>query len=95
MLVYHDLLGMLQNPDQAKVTPKFCKQYARMGDMINKALMEYKDEVTKLSFPGGAHSPYKISVSEVNGFLEELKRMGMDKATTAVAEAVEKFASCL
>lgn len=91
VLVYHDLLGMLQHPHHAKVTPKFCKQYAEVGDVINKALVEYKDEVTKGTFPGAAHSPYKISASEVDGFLNELKQMGMEKAASAVAEAVEKM----
>ncbi|KAE8664935.1 3-methyl-2-oxobutanoate hydroxymethyltransferase 1 [Hibiscus syriacus] len=43
-LVYHDLLRMLQHPHHEKVTPKFCKQYARVGDVINKALLEYKEE---------------------------------------------------
>lgn len=62
-----------------------------MGDVINKALVEYKDEVTKGSFPGPAHSPYKISASEVDGFLDELKRMGLNEAATAAAEAVEKM----
>eukprot|EP00960_Hanusia_phi_P073767 768082-Hanusia_phi.AAC.7 len=27
VLVYHDLLGMMQHPHHAKVTPKFCKQF--------------------------------------------------------------------
>lgn len=31
VLVYHDLLGMMQHPHHAKVTPKFCKQYAAVG----------------------------------------------------------------
>lgn len=91
VLVYHDLLGMLQHPHHAKVTPKFCKQYGRVGDVINKALVEYKDEVIKGSFPGPDHSPYKISASEVGGFLNELKQMGLDKAASAAAEAVEKM----
>lgn len=34
MLVYHDLLGMMQHPHHAKVTPKFCKQYAAVGNVI-------------------------------------------------------------
>ncbi|AQK91102.1 3-methyl-2-oxobutanoate hydroxymethyltransferase 1 mitochondrial [Zea mays] len=38
VLVYHDLLGMLQHPHHAKVTPKFCKQFGNVGDVINKAL---------------------------------------------------------
>ncbi|KAH7659574.1 3-methyl-2-oxobutanoate hydroxymethyltransferase protein [Dioscorea alata] len=45
VLVYHDLLGMLQHPHHAKVTPKFCKQYGHVGEAINKALSEYKQEV--------------------------------------------------
>ncbi|KNA19503.1 hypothetical protein SOVF_060440 [Spinacia oleracea] len=91
VLVYHDLLGMMQHPHHAKVTPKFCKQYAHVGDVINKALLEYKDEVTNGSFPGPDHSPYKISSSEVDGFLDELKQMGLDKAASAAAEAIQKM----
>ena len=33
VLVYHDLLGMMQHPHHAKVTPKFCKQYAAVGQV--------------------------------------------------------------
>lgn len=91
VLVYHDLLGMLQHPHHAKVTPKFCKQYAHVGDVINKALLEYKEEVTNGSFPGPLHSPYKISNSEVDGFLKELQQLGLDKAASAAAEAAEKM----
>ncbi|THF95464.1 hypothetical protein TEA_007726 [Camellia sinensis var. sinensis] len=40
VLVYHDLLGMMQHPHHAKVTPKFCKQYGQVGDVINKALSD-------------------------------------------------------
>lgn len=91
VLVYHDLLGMMQHPHHAKVTPKFCKQYAQVGDVINKALSEYKDEVTNGSFPGPSHSPYKISDSEVDGFLNELQKLGLDKAAEAAAQAAEKM----
>jgi hypothetical protein len=34
VLVYHDLLGMMSHPHHAKVTPKFCKQYAQVGQAI-------------------------------------------------------------
>ncbi|XP_028121548.1 uncharacterized protein LOC114318788 [Camellia sinensis] len=57
VLVYHDLLGMMQHPHHAKVTPKFCKQYGQVGDVINKALSEYKEEVTNGSFPGPGPCP--------------------------------------
>lgn len=124
VLVYHDLLGMMQHPHHAKVsllvfgikgfsqtlivwpvllksvrfkftflqvTPKFCKQYARVGDVINKALSDYKEEVTSGSFPGPDHSPYKISSTDFNGFFNELQRLGLDKAASAAAEANEKI----
>ncbi|KAI9109899.1 hypothetical protein K1719_018940 [Acacia pycnantha] len=90
VLVYHDLLGMLQHPHHAKVTPKFCKQYARVGEVINKALLEYKEEVTSSSFPGPAHSPYKINDADVDGFQNELQKLGLDKAASAAGEAAQK-----
>ena len=73
-----------------QVTPKFCKQYARVGDVINKALLEYKEEVKNGSFPGPLHSPYKISETDANDFLNELQRFGLDKAAS---EAVQKIES--
>lgn len=91
VLVYHDLLGMLQHPHHAKVTPKFCKQYGKVGDVINKALSEYKEEVTNGSFPGRSHSPYKISASDISGFLKKLETLGFDEAASAAAEAAEKM----
>ncbi|KAH0715677.1 hypothetical protein KY284_008582 [Solanum tuberosum] len=74
-LVYHDLLGMMQHPHHAKVTPKFCKQFGQVGDVINKALLEYKEEVTNGSFPGSAHSPYKIGAADMVGFLNALQKL--------------------
>nr|XP_010925828.2 3-methyl-2-oxobutanoate hydroxymethyltransferase 1, mitochondrial [Elaeis guineensis] len=89
VLVYHDLLGMLQHPHHAKVTPKFCKQFGHVGDAINKALSEYKQEVESRSFPGAAYTPYKISATDVDGFLKELQVMGLNEAATAAAAAAE------
>ncbi|KAI3743954.1 hypothetical protein L1987_57026 [Smallanthus sonchifolius] len=91
VLVYHDLLGMMQHPHHAKVTPKFCKKFAQVGEVINKGLLEYKQEVENRSFPGTEHSPYKINTAEVDGFLKELQKMGLDKAAAAAAEAAENF----
>lgn len=73
-----------------QVTPKFCKQFAHVGDVINKALLEYREEVTNGSFPGPVHSPYKIGVSDVKDFLNELQKLGLEKAASAAAEAAEK-----
>ncbi|KAL6990983.1 3-methyl-2-oxobutanoate hydroxymethyltransferase 1, mitochondrial [Sarracenia purpurea var. burkii] len=91
VLVYHDLLGMMQHPHHAKVTPKFCKQYARVGDSINKALSEYKEEVTNGLFPGPVHTPYKINAADVDAFLNELQKLGLGKAASAAATAAEKI----
>jgi 3-methyl-2-oxobutanoate hydroxymethyltransferase len=71
------------------VTPKFCKQYARVGDVINKALSEYKEEVEGKTFPGPSHTPYKISTKDVDGFLKELQTLGLNDAAAAVAEHIE------
>lgn len=73
------------------MTPKFCKQYARVGDVINKALSEYKQEVESKTFPGPSHTPYKINAKEVDGFLRELQRMGLSDAATAAAAAAENI----
>ena len=59
MLVYHDLLGMMSHPHHAKVTPKFCKQYAHVGAIIQDALQRYRDEVSSGEFPSAAFSPYR------------------------------------
>ncbi|KAH7577989.1 hypothetical protein JRO89_XS01G0324200 [Xanthoceras sorbifolium] len=89
VLVYHDLLGMMQHPHHAKVTPKFCKQYAHVGDVINKALLEYKEEVTSGLFPGPSHSPYKISNKDFSGFFNELQKLGLDQAASAAADKID------
>ncbi|KAG6480480.1 3-methyl-2-oxobutanoate hydroxymethyltransferase 1, mitochondrial-like [Zingiber officinale] len=89
VLVYHDLLGMLQHPHHAKVTPKFCKHYAQVGNVINKALTEYKEEVETHSFPSAAHTPYQISEADVESFLKELENRGLNEAASAAAAAAE------
>ncbi|GFP91477.1 3-methyl-2-oxobutanoate hydroxymethyltransferase 2 mitochondrial [Phtheirospermum japonicum] len=90
-LVYHDLVGMLQHPHQAKVTPKFSKQYGRAGEAINKALLEFQEEVTNGSFPSLAHTPYKIGAADMDGFLQALQKMGLADAADAAADAVAKL----
>lgn len=118
MLVYHDLLGMLQHPHHAKVrteltlclilficiwkqtpqalpllqvTPKFCKQYGHVGDAINKALLEYREEVENKVFPSAPYSPYKMSAADVDVFLSELQKKGLGEAASSAAVAVEQF----
>lgn len=95
VLVYHDLIGMMQHPHHAKVTPKFCKQFGHVGDEVNRALLKYKEEVTNGSFPGAAYSPYKISAADMDGFLQQLQKLGFDDAASAAAAAAAKMEEAL
>jgi len=85
VLVYHDLLGMMSHPHHAKVTPKFCKQYAHVGAKIQAALQAYREEVEARAFPSPAFSPYKIPAAEVGALARELRAAGH----TAAADALE------
>jgi 3-methyl-2-oxobutanoate hydroxymethyltransferase len=51
VLVYHDLVGLFE-----RFTPKFVKQYTQLAPQIRDALIQYKEEVEKGSFPGPEHS---------------------------------------
>ncbi|GMH42892.1 hypothetical protein BSKO_10811 [Bryopsis sp. KO-2023] len=86
VLVYHDLLGFMQHPHHAKVTPKFCKQYGKVGEVIQRALQGYKAEVESREFPSKQYSPYKIKPEEVEIFVKELENRGMGSAASAAEE---------
>jgi len=64
VLVYHDVLGMLQHPHHAKVTPKFVKRYASCAQNIQDGLRAYKEEVKLGQFPSQRYCPYQIPESE-------------------------------
>lgn len=83
VLVYHDLLGFMQHPHHAKVTPKFCKQFGQVGKNIQDALGEYKKEVESREFPGIQYSPYKIKPTELEEFSHELDKLGLSKLEKA------------
>ncbi|GLI58998.1 hypothetical protein VaNZ11_000821 [Volvox africanus] len=92
VLVYHDLLGMMTHPHHAKVTPKFCKQYARVGDIIGAALQQYRQEVEDRTFPGLRYSPYVISKQEMELLAGALRSRGLDEAAEAAVEEARKVA---
>ena len=58
VLVYHDLVGI-----KAGFTPKFVKRYAQAGEIMQKAVESYCQEVRERTFPGEEHS-FKISDEE-------------------------------
>jgi len=58
VLVYHDLVGLFE-----RFTPRFVKQYIKLGPMIIDALKEYKNEVEDGVFPGEEHT-FKMSKEE-------------------------------
>ncbi|KAG1669922.1 hypothetical protein FOA52_002449 [Chlamydomonas sp. UWO 241] len=89
VLVYHDLLGMMSHPHHAKVSPKFCKQYASVGTTIQAALQQYRQEVAAKEFPSAQFSPYRIPEKEVEGLARGLRARGMPR----VADAVEAAAA--
>ncbi|CAL5221682.1 g3916 [Coccomyxa viridis] len=86
VLVYHDLLGMMQHPHYVKVTPKFCKQYASVGTVIQEALQSYRDEVAARTFPGPKHTPYTIPDREVHQMERILREEGLDAAADCVED---------
>lgn len=80
VLVYHDLLGMMQHPHHAKVTPKFCKQYARVGAVIQEALTRYAADVAERRFPSERYAPYSMGEGETQALFSRLKNAGMERA---------------
>jgi 3-methyl-2-oxobutanoate hydroxymethyltransferase len=77
VLVYHDLLGMMQHAHHAKVSPSFCKQYAAVGDVIQGALDTYKREVESGEFPTKRFSPYTMKEAEQVQFLAYAHSKGL------------------
>lgn len=51
VLVIHDVLGLFD-----RFTPRFVKQYAKLGGTIKEALMRYREEVEQGLFPGPGHA---------------------------------------
>jgi 3-methyl-2-oxobutanoate hydroxymethyltransferase len=51
VLVLHDVLGLFE-----RFTPKFVKQYAKLGEHIQAALTRYCQEVQTGAFPGPEHT---------------------------------------
>lgn len=88
VLVYHDMLGMLQHPHHAQVTPKFCKSFASIGLHVDAALQDYAREVREGSYPGPQYSPYKINRGQGEALVQKLKEIGLEDAAHALASTM-------
>ena len=66
VLVYHDMLGLFN-----KYMPKFVKEYARVGDLIHDALVNYRQDVVNRDFPAEEHT-YSMKQEEEDSFLKSL-----------------------
>ncbi len=51
VLVYHDLVGLFE-----RFTPKFVKRYINLSSEIKEALVQFKTDVEKGTFPGPEHT---------------------------------------
>lgn len=51
--VFHDVLGLVKD-----FTPKHSKQFAMLSDDIKNGLIQYNDEVKKMTFPESVHSSH-------------------------------------
>lgn len=50
VLVVHDVLGLFD-----RFTPRFVKQYAKLGEAMKAAITQYREDVEKGIFPGPEH----------------------------------------
>ena len=89
VLVFHDLLGFLQHPHHAKVSPKFCKQYAHVGEDIQLALEQFSTEVSSKQFPDDTYTPYTFEDGELATFVQELDAAGYGR----IVRILEEFKS--
>ncbi|KAE8876627.1 3-methyl-2-oxobutanoate hydroxymethyltransferase 2 [Phytophthora fragariae] len=87
VLVFHDLLGMLQHPHHAQFVPKFCKRYADVGEQIRIGLENYRDDVESGRFSSEAYSPYKMSKEETQKLHDMVANEFSDKPEEEIDDA--------
>ncbi|KAI3829093.1 hypothetical protein L1987_03207 [Smallanthus sonchifolius] len=58
------------------------------GSSLSMAIINTRAKIETCSFPGAAYSPYRINPAEVDGFLKELQKIGLDKAAAVATENV-------
>lgn len=83
VLVFHDMIGLSSHPHHAHVAPRFCKQYANVGDAIASALASFRSEVVSGSFPSRHFSPYELRSDAKDAFCRDLRSLGLTFAADA------------
>jgi 3-methyl-2-oxobutanoate hydroxymethyltransferase len=70
VLVIHDVVGLFD-----RFTPKFVKQYAKISNIIAKAIEEYRIEVTEKKFPEEKHifSMSSDELQKMKAYLEKIE----------------------
>ncbi len=68
VLVIYDMVGLFD-----RFTPKFVKQYAKIGETISGIIAQYKTEVTERKFPEEKHG-FSMSAEEFEKMTDELKK---------------------
>ena len=66
VLVLHDMLGLFD-----RMTPRFVKRYAELGQTTRAAIEAFRADVAKGAFPAAEHS-YTIDDNEWEAFLESI-----------------------
>lgn len=74
----------------SQVTPKFCKRYADVGLVVQRALEEFRDDVRSRGFPSGQYSPYAIPEHELEAFEKAAKKAGLLRKSRKAAPVVEE-----
>lgn len=72
VLVFHDMVGLFD-----RFTPKFVKKYANAAAEIERALVEYKEDVLAKRFPAEEHT-YAMDEGELDKFLTALAESAAD-----------------
>lgn len=78
VLVYHDMLGILNHPHHNAVTPKFCKEFAHLAPLIDSAIRDYCHQVRDRQFPDHHYSPYNIPDSDVDELDQYIRSLVAD-----------------
>ncbi len=88
VLVYHDMLGLLDHPLKPKVLeifcihlqspPSFCKQYGNMAKVAHEGLVNFNKDVKEKRFPSPENCAYKIPEGEMEKIQELLERVSKE-----------------